>query len=491
MYIPFEALGNPGDEVDVCLIGGGAAGVIMAIKLARQGYRVLLCEGGDQTFSERSQALYEGQVQGDPYPALEDTRLRYLGGSTNHWGGISRPLDRYDFAAKPAAPDTAWPIEPEILDPYYAEAADILDLQPLSPDQEIAGAGLKRIHFSRGNPVRVGQKYAAELSDLPTLRCCLATNLFGLDTQDGKVTSATFKSYQGTLRRVRARYFVLACGGIENSRLLLWCNRQTQGRLIPQAATLGRYWMEHPHATVGYALISDPAPLDLVDQYNIFLSPTVEAIAERGILNCGLRLHRMDDVVTQRLIDELAAVAPALARRFDAMNLKGDGVYSLLLRAAWEQEPRRENRIELTREVDSLGMPLARLVWRQSPLDMRTIRDTTLLFGDYLRNHDIGRLQLADWLTNAPIRPPAEGELAGRHHMGGTRMSHSPEHGIVDRDCRVFAQDNLYIAGSSVFPSVGHANPTLTLVQLAIRLTAHLEGRLSRQAAYLNSGILP
>ncbi|MGJ7460222.1 FAD-dependent oxidoreductase [Halomonas sp. MA07-2] len=491
MYIPFEALGKPGDEVDVCLIGGGAAGVTMAVKLARQGHRVLLCEGGDQTFSERSQALYEGQVQGDPYPALEDTRLRYLGGSTNHWGGISRPLDRYDFAAKPAAPDTAWPIERETLDPYYAEAADILDLQPIPPDQDIAEASLKRIHFSRGQPMRVTKKYSSDINDLPTLKCCLSANLFGLETQEGRIKSATFRNYRGSFRRVRARYFVLACGGIENSRLLLWCNRQTQERLIPQPATLGRYWMEHPHATVGHALILDPAPLDLVDHPTVFLSPTAEAITKHGILNCGLRLHRMDDVVTQRLIDDLSTLAPSLARRFDALNRQGQGVYSLLLRAAWEQEPRLENRIELTREVDSIGMPRARLVWRQSTLDLHTIRDSTLLFGNYLRNHDIGRLQLADWLTTAPIRPPAEGELAGRHHMGGTRMSHSPEHGIVDRDCRVFAQDNLYIAGSSVFPSGGHANPTLTLVQLAIRLAAHLEGRLSRQAAYLNSGILP
>ncbi|MBS9404768.1 GMC family oxidoreductase [Halomonas sp. TRM85114] len=491
MYVPFETLGEPGDEVDVCLIGGGAAGVAMAVKLARQGHRVLLCEGGDQTFSERSQALYEGEVQGNAYPALKDTRLRYLGGSTNHWGGISRPLDHYDFAAKPAAPDTAWPIAREALDPYYDEAAGILELQPISPDQEIAGASLKRIHFSRGNPVRVSQKYAAELSDSPTLRCCLAANLFGLETHRGTVTSAAFKSYQGVLRRVRARYFVLACGGIENSRLLLWCNRQTQGRLIPQPAALGRYWMEHPHATVGHALILNPAPLDLVDHFNIFLSPTAEAIAERGILNCGLRLHRMSDVVTQQLIDELASVAPSLARRFNTLNSQKGGIYSLLLRAAWEQEPRRENRIELTREVDSLGMPRARLVWHQSALDVRTIRDSALLFGDYLRHHDIGRLQLADWLTTAPIHPPVEGELAGRHHMGGTRMSHSPDHGIVDSDCRVFAQDNLYIAGSSVFPSVGHANPTLTLVQLAIRLTAHLEGRLGQQAAHLNPTILP
>ncbi|MEC9482320.1 MAG: GMC oxidoreductase [Halomonas sp.] len=480
MHIAFNQLDKESASAEVCIIGSGAAGLPLAISLVRQGHRVLLCEGGEQDYSERSQEIYRGEVIGDPYVPLEHARLRYFGGSTNHWGGICRPLDTYDYVAKPAAPDTtAWPITREALAPYHAEAAEILGVSAIPPDAKIPGSGLKRIHFSLGPPVRLREKYADFVRDSHLLHYCSTANLFGLETTGGKVTRATFRDYEGNERRVRARHFVLACGGIENSRLLLWCQRQSGGELIPQPATLGRYWMDHPHATIGKALLFDLAWAGLDVDYNAFLAPTAESIARGGILNCGLRLHRMGDEDTEQLIGELADAAPALGRRLKDRPL----VRGALLRAAWEQEPQFDNRVSLDEmEKDKLGMPRARLVWRKSALDVKTVRDSALLLGNYLRDQDIGRLQLASWLANDHVQFPAEGELAGRHHMGGTRMSLRPEDGIVDTDCRVFGQDNLYVAGSSVFPSVGHANPTLTLTQLALRLGAHLRQRLGQRA---------
>lgn len=417
---------------------------------------------------------------GDPYIPLYGARLRFLGGSTNHWGGICRPLDRYDFSAKTAATETSWPIERRALSPYYRAAAEILDLAAPPGDQPVPGAELKRIYFSLGNPTRLKDKYAETLRASTTLACCLTANLVALETQEGSVTSATFKNYQGDYRLVRARYFVLACGGIENARLLLWCNQQAQGQLIPQHATLGRYWMEHPHATVGKALLFEPAALGMDDEYNIFLSPTADAIESRQILNCGLRLHRMNAEATQALIDELADQAPALIGRVRVWQAQGKVLHGAVLRAAWEQEPRFENRVELSEELDELGVPRSRLVWLQSELDRRTIRESMLLLGEYLRDSEVGRLQMAEWLAETPVQLPTEGELAGRHHMGGTRMSLNAEEGIVNSDCRLFAQDNFYLAGSSVFASAGHANPTLTIVQLALRLCDHLESKLTQ-----------
>lgn len=326
------------------------------------------------------------------------------------------------------------------------------------------------------------EKHAASLSDSTSLKCCLTANLAALETDNGKVTSATFKNYQGDYRQVRARYFVLACGGIENSRLLLWCNQQAQGKLIPEDKTLGRYWMEHPHATVGKALLFEPAALGMDEVYNVFLSPTAHAIASRQILNCGLRLHRMNAEATQELIDELADQAPTLAGRISTWQAQGRVIHGAVLRAAWEQEPRFDNRIELSDELDELGVPRSRLLWQQSELDRRTIRQSMLLLGEYLRDNEVGRLQMADWLAETPVQLPTDGELAGRHHMGGTRMSLNAEEGIVNPDCRLFAQDNFFVAGSSVFASAGHANPTLTIVQLALRLCDHLESRLMQDA---------
>ncbi|MEH6640782.1 FAD-dependent oxidoreductase [Vreelandella glaciei] len=483
MYIAFEDINEHSDAWDVCIIGAGAAGISMAVTLAERGHRVLLCEGGDADYSERSQECYRGDVVGDPYIPLYGARLRHLGGSTNHWGGICRPLDRYDFNAKAVASETAWPIGRDALVPYYSAAVTMLGLEPTPADHVIPEAGLKRIYFSLGHPTRMKEKYAATLSDSTTLKCCLTANLVALETQAGKVTSATFSNYRGDYRKVQARYFVLACGGIENSRLLLWCNQQLDGQLIPQADTLGRYWMEHPHATVGKALIFEPAALGLDEDYNVFLSPTARSLRSRQILNCGLRLHRMNAEATQELIDELAEQAPALVGRLRIWQAQGRVVHGAFLRAAWEQEPRYDNRIELSDELDKLGVPRSRLVWRQSELDRHTIRESMLMLGEYLRDNEVGRLQMADWLADTPVQLPTEGELAGRHHMGGTRMSLVAETGIVNPDCRLFAQENCYVAGSSVFASSGHANPTLTLVQLALRLCDHLESRLAQNAS--------
>ncbi|WP_129140259.1 FAD-dependent oxidoreductase [Modicisalibacter coralii] len=465
---------------DVCVIGAGAAGLSLALRLARRGRHVLLCEGGEQDFTLRSQALYEGAVAGDPYIPLDAARLRYFGGSTNHWGGMCRPLDAYDFTAKPADEGTAWPIDRDALAPYYADAAAILGVSPIPPDATIPGLALKRVHFSIGPATRLKETCADEVARSPQLHYCPNANLFGLETRDGRITAAVFKDYTGGEYRVRARQFVLACGGIENSRLLLWCNRRSHGQVVKQPATLGRYWMDHPHATLGRAIILEPAALGLDASQSVFLAPSPAMLAEHRILNCGLRLHRMSDTETGELVEQLTLAAPRLGEWIKQRPLAANGCCGVVLRAAWEQQPHPESRVELADgDLDALGMPRSRLVWRKTALDHHTVRDCALTLGDYLRRRDIGRVRLDPWLTDDTLQFPADGELAGRHHMGGTRMAESPEHGVVDRDCRVFGQDNLYIGGSSVFPSSGHANPTLTLVQLAMRLADHLDARLA------------
>ena len=480
MYLAFDTLATQATDYDICIIGAGAAGIAMAVTLAEQGHRTLLCEGGEASYSERSQAIYRGEVVGDPYIPLDDARLRYLGGSTNHWGGVCRPLDAHDFTAKTAAPDTAWPITQEALAPYYTQAAKLLNLTQPHADYPVPGSGFERIYFSLGNPVRLKDKYAATLNASAHVNYCLTANLVALERHAGRVERATLRNFQGDECQVRARYFVLACGGIENSRLLLWLNQQSNGQLIRNASTLGRYWMEHPHASVGQALLFEPQALGLDQEYNVFLSPTPDMLSKRQLLNCGLRLHRMNREATQQLIDTLSQDAPALGEQLSTWQAQGRVMHGVILRAAWEQEPRFDNRVALDTEVDEFGIPRSRLIWQQSALDRHTIRDSMLLLGEHLLNQNIGRLKLADWLAAQPVVMPSEGELAGRHHMGGTRMSHRAEQGIVNSDCRLFDQENMYLAGSSVFPSVGHANPTLTIVQLALRLCDHLDRQLRR-----------
>jgi choline dehydrogenase-like flavoprotein len=162
------------------------------------------------------------------------------------------------------------------------------------------------------------------------------------------------------------------------------------------------------------------------------------------------------------------------------MRLLGKNlVCSARVRSHWEQEPRFENHVALdSTKSDDLGIPRVKLHWKKSESDRRTIVGTATEFAREIANSELGRVRLVNWVVNdGPIAP--QKTKAAWHHMGGTRMSDGPDQGIVDQNLRVHGTRNLYVGGSSVFPSGGYANPTLTIVQLSLRLSDEIERRLS------------
>jgi choline dehydrogenase-like flavoprotein len=128
--------------------------------------------------------------------------------------------------------------------------------------------------------------------------------------------------------------------------------------------------------------------------------------------------------------------------------------------------------VTLGPERDALGRRRARRDWRLSPIDRWSVRHTLELIGQEIADAGLGRFELALTADASSWPVPVRG---GAHHMGTTRMHDDPRHGVVDRHCRVHGVSNLYVAGSSTFPSVGYANPTLTIVALAIRLADHVK----------------
>jgi choline dehydrogenase-like flavoprotein len=151
------------------------------------------------------------------------------------------------------------------------------------------------------------------------------------------------------------------------------------------------------------------------------------------------------------------------------------------LRFAHEQALNPDSRVTLTAETDRFGLRRPRLDWRLSPLDARTQRVAMTAFGMYMAGQDVGRVRIRDWVLRDPIVWPgvANDEVAGKHHMGTTRMADDPKRGVVDRDCKVHGIANLYVGGSSVFVTGGHANPTYTLTQLVLRLGDRLGEKLN------------
>ena len=124
MHVDFNLSANSLPKMaDFCVVGSGPAGITLALELEREGLSVILLEGGGLDRSAESQDLYKGDVVGDPYYALESARLRYLGGSSNHWGGWCQPLGEFDFQKTEGFPAAHWPIEKKRFRPILGESA--------------------------------------------------------------------------------------------------------------------------------------------------------------------------------------------------------------------------------------------------------------------------------------------------------------------------------------------------------------------------------
>jgi hypothetical protein len=490
---------------DVCVVGAGPAGITLARALAARGLDVALMEGGGRRFDPASQDLYRGESVGLPYVPLDATRLRYLGGSSNHWGGRSRALDAHDFEPLPHHPLSGWPIGRADLDPYAAETEAILDLPPpeTSPDRRVPGAEDRflRIRFRFSPPTLFGEKYEAELAASPRITLALNASLVDLrlapDTLAAErysVEAAVFRSLApgdpGT--PVRARHHVLAMGGIEIPRALLAARSQLPAGIGNRHDLVGRFFCEHPGIPrLGRILFEGPPPP------MAGFAPTPALLAREGALNFNLLMMSRGSTLPREIARDLACLTSFTERLAEEVSGRridcDEGGVLAYLAARWRGEARtgslgliieqalnRDSRVILGATRDALGLPVPVLDWQLSALDRHTMRTAALAMGGYLADRGIGRLQLADWLREEDGAAPPPRVDVLHHHMCTTRMSADPREGVVDADGRVHEATNLSLAGSGTFATAGQANPTYTVVQLALRQADRLAAALTR-----------
>lgn len=458
------------EDCDVCVVGAGAAGITVARTLAAAGKSVVLCEGGGDEYTEESQDCYLGEVKGDPYFDLDVARLRYLGGSTNHWAGWCRTFDEIDFNRSDISEELVWPIRKTDLDRYFEEACDIVDILPVFNDTPANAFGVMGIGFNFSPPTLFGEKYRDEIEASANIKLYLNANLVDVMVASNRVRSAEFRSFETGTLTVRAKDFVFAMGGIENSRLLKWLHTLHGDTLYDGRLPVGQYWMEHPTFGLGDAIVET----EISDQRFYALSEAAQV--ENGILSCGLLFEGFHRNQTTKLLKDLLCVAPKIGEKLMEMA-DHDLVCGGKVRSAWEQLPSASNRVELANgETDIFGIPRPVLYWKKSPFDRRTVVKSLQVFNEWLLDTRLGRLKLYDWLVDNDDYP-LDDVLGGHHHMGGTRMGSNPEVAVVDSDARVFGMENLYMAGSSVFTTSGHTNPTLPIVQFSLRLGYHLAGK--------------
>ncbi len=521
---------------DICIVGAGAAGITLARALRGKGREILLLESGGADFEAVVQDLAAGEVTGFDYYPLVDSRLRFFGGTTAIWGGRSARLDAIDFQRRDWVADSGWPFGPETLAPYYAAAERSLGLDTETQDD---GAwrrlGLTPPPFDP-NELGVNLWQFDEQADRFTLHRCrdlvdaadvrillhATVTHIRANAAGTAVERLAVANLRGGRAQVRAGTIVLAAGGLEVPRLLLASRDVQPNGLGNEHDRVGRYFMEHPHARGGRVVSGRPwALLHLLRRSHrhggrryATLGRPAEALQEReGLLNTSFTLaarQAPDDrmATTRRAYDTLKhALPPDRLRRnlwrmakqtvvktqetlgpvlpWLAVKRGAKGIYAIL-RA--EQAPNPDSRVTLTGERDALGMPRLALDWRFRDIDRASAHGLMAALDRELRRLDLGRVEIAPWLRDGgtPWRTDpliSSHPLAGYHHMGTTRMADDPRRGVVDADCRVHGLANLYVAGSAVFPTGGWANPTLTIIALALRLADHLTARRAGSAS--------
>lgn len=512
---------NSLSESELCIIGAGAAGITLAREFIGSQVRVCLLESGGLEYDSNTQALADGQNVGLPYFDLVATRLRFFGGTTNHWAGICSPLSPIDFEKRTWVPYSGWPITKIDLDRYYERAQDICELGPYQYGSEIwKHQGLKDPGFlpeklvtkfwQVGPPTRFGRVYRDELVKANNVTVILNANVANIqiDKQGGHVTRVDLKTLTGRVGEVHAKKFVVCCGCIENARLLLVSNSITPNGLGNDRDLVGRFFMEHPGIPCGIVASDDDH--DLADRYTKNFLNGVQYRAgivaadllqkEKKILHCCASVEIKADpedgtkVAQQiwkdyktygRLSDDLLDKVWQVAKDLDdvAYNIYrrfvlGKGVMSpikyLFLKAHLEQAPNPDSRVLLSGERDALGIRKIQLKWQLTELDKFTIRKLTEAIGLEFGRQNVGRVRIEEWLLTRDNTWP--NNLRGEfHHMGTTRMADDPREGVVDKNCKVHGIRNLFIAGSSVFSTSGYVNPTLTIVALTLRLAEHLK----------------
>lgn len=476
MHVDF-ANWDPAQQYDVCIVGSGPAGMTLALELQKSGHKIALIEGGDTQYSFESQSIYQGELSGDPYFDLSICRLRQLGGTSGHWAGFCRTLDEQDFEPKPGIDVPGWPIRKADMDPYLAAAMKILEMDPIQPSRPLSEGLTEKIYYGYSKPVRFADQYGETLKSSAHIHLFLQTSLVSFETQNQRISSVSLQHLDGSQKPLKARQYILATGGIENSRLLLWGNQQTNGELVKEPKTLGRYWMEHPHFSIGEAIMKTDYVFEKDGRGIAYYASSAALQEQKQVLNAVMRMVPESYKGSKKIAADLACMAPDLgAWVFEQLGKRL--VCGVRIFATWEQQPNFNSYIELSEEVDGLGIPRSRLHWEKTDLDKKSIREAALALGEQFVRQGIGRVRLQQWLLDNEDFPVNDG-LGGYHHMGGTRMADRAEEGVVDRNCRVFGQDNLYVAGSSVFVRGGYANPTLPLVQLSLRLADHLNRRLA------------
>jgi len=524
-------------STEICIIGAGVAGITVAREFIDKKFDVLLLESGGQEPRSEIQSLNTGRNIGVPYYDLDRTRLRAFGGTSHRWiididkeqqGVRLRGMDKIDFEKRHWVPYSGWPFGKEHLDPYYKRAHKVCKIGPYTYDVEHwANNGTKPPLPFTSDKVNTTvfqfapkdvfyEDYRKEIGNAENITTLLNATVLKIEVSENakQVKTALTTTPNGNQFRVKARHFILASGALEIPRLLLLSNDVMKCGLGNQNDLVGRFFMEHPHLWSGVFYPSDPALFDRSGLYDIHrqngvpvmgkLTIDEDVLRKEKLLNFTTSIHPVSIPNPNRAVKSLKKIGKAAARGRKPDNFQqhlknciqnfddiasaglrrlagphlndfvgnGNKIQAFELNIMAEQVPDPESRVMLDTKKDRFGQQKLKLNWKLNSQDIRSIRKAQQIIDRELRRSNLGHLEIE--LEDDTIPPDIHG---GWHNMGTTRMHEDPKMGVVNENCRVHGIQNLFIAGPSVYPTVGYANPVLTTVALSVRLADHLHNK--------------
>lgn len=494
---------------DICIVGGGPAGITLARELIAHSCSVVCIESGGLEPEDSAQSLNDGTFIGAPYAGLRQTRHRQAGGTAQTWntplygevGAKYVPLDPCDFQSRSGVAHSGWPFDHAYLESYYQRAQVVCGLGPFVYDGDrwrnqrntfpLPDTRLRRAVYQFGAARAFTESHLQAILSSDNVQLLYHATACSLTMHSDRrsVLAVEAATLAGNRFQVRSHLFVLAAGAIENTRLLL-VSREP-GREAPgdEHDWLGRCFMEHPrdramllfprgpeiyaqaafydrHASedgtvVGGRIAIDPRTI--VDEQLPNASVTMFPLLRSRVPGAGM-LERIVAQVKRHLGRE-----PSRGYGWSQTSQPERAYRGFQLLLNTEQLPHRDNRVVLGRELDRLGVPKPEVHWQWRARDQFELQRLRVVVADALGAAGIGRIE-----TDGNCMPDPN----AHHHAGTTRMHEHSRHGVVDPDSRIHGNENLYVTGSSVFPTAGFANPTLTVVALALRLADHLKSRL-------------
>lgn len=491
---------------DVCIVGSGPAGITAALTMHAQGVKVVLIDGS-LDFNNRSNdnsgvkynnniPLYQGKSLGllaktepdflyIPTPPNAgggwpppNERERTYGGTGIHWGGQSRPLDKFTFENdRPGYP--AWPITRADMDPYYAKAVPFCGLygdygadgENFSTDFWVKELGAEKPELD-GFVVTMYQFMVDKYKRFQTRDDFVAmtksadatvirnAHLLEINHQGGSVTSLTVGSMtdnasnpqKASTFTVKAKTYVMACGAVENARQMLISG------IGNGSGHLGRYVMCQPIPGSNQVVFANPAS---------YLSPgMLNLMGGNTATNTSWRSPNGVSVQGRFVPDATLAGGSNVGTCWFWTN--GGGFY-------FETSSDPRNTITLGSDTDPVfGQPNAEATWDLFERDENTYNVLNRAFNQAVTALGGDAVTSWDWAQVKSLM------VMNGHHLGTTRMSALPTDGVVDRNLKVHEADNFYVAGSSVWTSAGISNPTFSIVAFSIRLGEHIAGQLKQ-----------